>query len=65
MHRHESAKELCAKNLEYHDDGPNNNESWVGTDTFKHINLIVNLSSANHVEDLHEDKHVKNYSEMS
>ena len=59
MDRDESAKELSAKNLDDDDNGPDNKESWVREDAFEDIDLISNLSGANHVENLHEHEEVE------
>jgi hypothetical protein len=42
--------------LNHNDDGPNNEECWVAEDTFEDVDLVINLSRADHVEDLHEHK---------
>lgn len=47
------------------DDEPDNDEDLVGEHTFKDVNLILNLSSGNHVEDVQKDKYVKDNCEMS
>lgn len=65
MDGHKSSKKLRADNLEDDNNGPNYNECWIGENTFKNIHLVVNLSCTDHVEDLHEDKHVEDDSQMS
>jgi len=64
MNLHEFSEELCATNLNDNNDGPYDHESWVGEDTIKDVNLVVDLSWADHVEDLHEDKEVENNSQV-
>jgi hypothetical protein len=44
VHLHEFSKELCAQNLDDYNDGPYDHESWVGEDTIKDVNLVVDLS---------------------
>jgi hypothetical protein len=59
---------FCSKSIDvtFHDDitildnyemkkangNPNTHEHWVGGNIFKDVNLIVDLSGSNHVEDL-------------
>lgn len=59
MDRHEHSKELDANDLEDNDNGPDSQECWVSKDSFENVNLVIDLSSTNHVEDLHENKHVE------
>lgn len=56
VHRDESAEELCAKNLEDQDHEPNYEESWICSDAIKNVDLIINLSGADHIENLHENE---------
>ena len=42
--------------LKGYNDNPDNQEGPVGTDSFEHIQLVVNLSRADHVPDLEEDE---------
>lgn len=44
MYRDESAEKLNAKNLDNHDDGPNDNEGRVGVNSLEYVYFIVDLS---------------------
>ena len=61
----ESAEELCTEALNDDDDCPNDHESWVREDTLKDINLIIDFSGANHVENLHENEEIEDDGEVS
>ena len=50
---------MCAKNLNDDNDGPNDKECWVGEDSIEDVDLVINLSGANHIEDLHEHEQVE------
>lgn len=56
---------MSAENLDNKDDGPNNNESWILKDTFEDVNFVIDLSGANHVEDLHEDEQIEDNGQMT
>jgi len=56
MDRDESTEELRAENLNDDDNSPDNEECWVAEDAFEDVDLVVDLSGADHVEDLHEHK---------
>lgn len=64
MDGHESSEDLDADNLEDDDDWPDDEEGRVGEDSIENVNFIVDLSCADHVEDLHEDEHVENNGQM-
>lgn len=42
--------------LNDNNDGPDNQESLVGEDVLENVDFIMNLSGADHVEDLTEDE---------
>lgn len=62
---HHSSRELDKDNLKATDSEPNGNEVEVLKDMSKHIELVIDLSAANHVEDLEPYKQVEYGSEMS
>jgi len=45
--------------LQHYNNEPNNNESIVSEDSVKHIELVMDLSRADHVPDLEEDEEVE------
>lgn len=51
--------------LEDNDDGPYSHKSWVGEHSFKNVELIIDFSGTDHVEDLHEDKKVEDDCEVT
>lgn len=65
MNGHKSSKVLGAENLDDDNDGPNDDEGRVSGDTIEDIQLVVNLSRANHVENLHENEQIENNGQMS
>lgn len=56
---HESSEELAAADLRDHDYGPDDDEGGVGGDALEDVLLIVDLSGADHVEDLHEHEQIE------
>jgi len=65
MDRHESSEELSAEDLDDNNDGPHDDEWRVGGDAWEDVHLVINLSGANHVEDLHENEQVEHHSQVS
>ena len=59
MNRHKFAKELRTNHLKDHNNRPYRNESRIGPNTFEHMDLIVDFSCADHIQDLHENKHIE------
>jgi len=64
MNRYESTKKLSAKDLDDDNDCPNDQEGWVGQDAIENVQLVIDLSGADHIEDLHEDEQVEDNSQM-
>lgn len=62
---HDSTRELNEDNLKDSNSKPNSNEVEVLTDVLEHIHLIIDLSAADHVEDLEPHKEVENSGQMS
>jgi len=44
MDGHESYEELNTEHLEDNDNGPNNDESWVGVDSLEDVKLVIDFS---------------------
>ena len=65
MDRDESAKKLAAKDLHNNNNGPNDTKSWVCGDSLQDVLFIIDLSRADHVEDLHEHKQIENHSQVT
>lgn len=65
MDLHESAKELCANYLEDRDNCPDDQECRIGEYAFKYVDLVVNFPGGDHVEHLHEYKHVEDNCQVS
>jgi len=65
MDRYKSAKQLSTKNLDNDNNSPDDDESWIGKDSFKDIDLVSNLSGTDHVENLHENDKVENNGKVS
>jgi len=65
MDRYKSAKQLSTKNLDNDNNSPDDDESWIGKDSFKDIDLVSNLSGTDHVENLHENEQVENNGQVS
>jgi hypothetical protein len=61
----DSARELGDETLEDNNSKPDDNKVHVFEHSSKNVQLIVNLSAANHVEDLEEHKEVEYSGEMS
>jgi len=59
MDGHESSEELNTEHLEDNDNGPNNDESWVGVDSLEDVKFVIDFSGANHVENLHKHKQIE------
>lgn len=59
MHGHESSEQLGADDLNDNNNSPDSHECWISGDSLKDVDLVGNLSRANHVEDLHEDEEVE------
>jgi len=59
MDGHESSEELNTEHLEDKDNGPNNDESWVGVDSLEDVKFVIDFSVANHVENLHKHKQIE------
>lgn len=55
----ESAEELGTEALSNDNDSPYDHESWVREDSIEDVYLVINLSGANHVENLHEYEQIK------
>ena len=56
VHRDESAEELRAKDLEDQDHEPYCEEGRICGDTIENVDLIIALTGANHIENLHENE---------
>lgn len=56
MYWHESSEVLSTENLDNKDNSPDNHEGWVSKDSTEDVNFVIDLSGADHVEDLHEDE---------
>lgn len=56
MHRDKSAEKLGAENLNNQNDDPNDDEGGVLENAVKYVELVIDLSGANHIENLHEDE---------
>lgn len=54
MHYHDDSSVLRDQDLEGDNEHPDGNEHEVFEDSLADINLVVNLSCADHVEDLHQ-----------
>lgn len=65
MDGHKPAKVLGTEHLDDHNDTPYSNECEIGADSIEDIDLIMDLSGANHVEYLHEDEKIEHHSEMA
>lgn len=56
VHRDKSAEKLGAENLNNQNDDPNDDEGGVLENAVKYVELVIDLSGANHIENLHEDE---------
>lgn len=65
MDWHEPSEVLSTEDLNHKNNCPNNPESWVGADTTEDVDLVIDLSGTNHVENLHENEQVENDSKVS
>lgn len=61
----ESSEKLAAADLSDDDGGPDDDEGGVSGDALEDVLLIVDLSGADHVEDLHEHEKVEDHSEVA
>lgn len=59
VHGDEAAEQLAAQDLHDQDNDPDDDEGGVAENAFKYVDLIIDLSRANHVENLHEDEEVE------
>jgi len=60
-----SSEELGYENLNDGNDNPDDAERWVTQDSLEDIEFVINLSWADHVEDLHEHEEVEDNGKMS
>lgn len=60
-----STEELGYHNLDYSDNSPDDDKGWVLQDSFEDIDFIIDLSGADHVEDLHEHEEIEYNGQMS
>lgn len=65
MHWDESAEELAAEDLNNDDDGPDDDECRVREDSLEDVEFILDLSGANHIENLHEYEQVEDDSQVA
>jgi hypothetical protein len=59
MHLESPSSVLDNEELSEHNDDPNNHEHGVGEDSIEDVELVIDLSSAKHVEDLHQHEQVE------
>lgn len=60
MEREEGARVLDDKEVDTHNDDPNDEEHGVAEETIENVFLVVDLLRSNHVNDLEPDKQVEN-----
>jgi hypothetical protein len=62
VHGNKAAEELSTEDLHDENNDPDDHECWIREYAVENIDLVIDFSSTDHIEDLHEDEEVEDNS---